>query len=182
MAAHHMANAPPLVLLRPGCLFEEQCGDLPACDLSPLAAPKRCAFQRNGSVRSISVQFRVVGMSTTGNHEHFVRLVCAAQRRLLSDDGSIMNIKTTHAKTRDGYVWPPTHKKLLIRVIHVDKLCVQKLLKLHGIRANESGASGSPPTAQIQQNQRSREFTLAEPGKVWVGYVSYVATDEGQGS
>ena len=47
----------------------------------------------------------------------------------------------------------------------------------------ESGASRSPPTAimiwPISLNLLNREFVVAAPDKVWVGEITYIATDEG---
>ena len=74
---------------------------------------KYAFIQRNRSVRPISVQCRVLGVSMAGYHEHFVRLASTAQRRHLSDDALLVHIRAIHAQTRGGYGWPRTWKELL---------------------------------------------------------------------
>jgi putative transposase len=83
--------------------------------------------QRHRSVWPISVQCRVLGVSMAANHEHFVRLTSAAQRRHLSDNALLVHIKAIHAATRGGYGWPRTWKEQLARGIRLGKERVQKL-------------------------------------------------------
>ena len=118
-----------------------------------------------------------------GYHEHFARLASAAQRRHLSDDALLVHIKAIHAQTRGGYGWPRTWKELLARGIPVGKQRVQKLMQLHGIRAKGKRrfkvTTDSKHDLPISPNLLNREFTVAEPDKVWVGDITYIATDEG---
>ena len=50
------------------------------------------------------------------------------------------SIKGIHAETHGGYGWPRTWKKLLARGIRVGKERVQKLMQLHGMRAQGQAA------------------------------------------
>ena len=70
-----------------------------------------------------------------GYHDHFVRRASDAQRRPLSDDALLVDIKAIHAQTRGGYGWPRIWKELFACCIRVGKLRVQELMQLHGIRA-----------------------------------------------
>ncbi|MDZ4209024.1 IS3 family transposase [Rhodoferax sp.] len=144
---------------------------------------KYAFIQRHRGVWPISVQCRVLGVSMAGYHEHFVRLGSAAQRRHLSDDALLVHIKVIHAQTRGGYGWPRTWKELLARGIPVGKQRVQKLMQLHGIRAKGKRrfkvTTDSNHDLPISPNLLNREFTVAEPDKVWVGDITYIATDEG---
>ncbi len=144
---------------------------------------KYAFIQRHRGVWPISVQCRVLGVSMAGYHEHFVRLASAAQRRHLSDDALLVHIKAIHAETRGGYGWPRTWKELLARGIRVGKQRVQKLMQLHGIRAKGKRrfkvTTDSNHDLPISPNLLNREFTVAEPDKVWVGDITYIATDEG---
>ena len=125
-------------------------------------------------------------MSPT-NHEHFVGKASQShrdgQRRHLSDDALLVHIKAVHAETRGGYGWPRIWKELLARGIRVGKQRVQKLMHLHGIRAK--GKRRFKVTADrnhklpISPNWLNRESSVAEPDKVWVGDITYIATDEG---
>ena len=129
------------------------------------------------------MQCRVLGVSMAGYHEHFVRLASAAQCRRLSDDALLVHIKAIHAETRGGYGWPRTWKELLARGIRVGKERVQKLMQLHGIRAKGKRrfkvTTDSNHDLPISLNLLNREFVVAAPDKVWVGDITYIATDEG---
>ncbi len=129
------------------------------------------------------MQCRVLGVSVAGYHEHFVRLADAAQRRHLSDDALLVHIKAIHTETRGCYGWPRIWKELLARGTRVGKDRVQKLMKLHGIRAKGKRrfkvTTDSNHDLPISPNLLNREFTVAQPDKVWVGDVTYIQTDEG---
>jgi transposase InsO family protein len=135
------------------------------------------------SVWPISVQCRVLEASVAGYHEHFVRLASAWQRRHLSDDALLVHIKAIHAQTHGGYGWPRTWKELLARGIRVGKERVQKLMQLHGVRAKGKRrfkvTTDSNHDLPIAPNLLDRQFTVAEPDKVWAGDITYIATSEG---
>ena len=144
---------------------------------------KYAFIQRHRRVWPISVQCRVLGVSVSGYHEHFVRRACNVQRRHLSDDALLVQIKAIHAETRGIYGWPRIWKELLGRGIRVGKERVQKLMQLHGIRARGKKrfkvTTDSKHDLPIAPNVLNREFTVAAPDKVWVGDITYIATDEG---
>ena len=118
-----------------------------------------------------------------GYHEHFVRRAEALQRRHLSNDALPVHIKAIHAETRGGYGWPRIWKELLARGVRVGKDRVQKLMQLHGIRARGKRrfqvTTDSNHDLPIAPNLLDRQFTVAEPDKVWAGDITYIATDEG---
>jgi transposase InsO family protein len=144
---------------------------------------KYAFIQRHRRVWTISVQCRVLRVSVAGYHEHFVRRASSAPRRHLSDDALLVHIKAIHAETRGGYGWPRTWKELLARGIRVGKERVQKLMQQHGIRAKGKRrfkvTTDSKHDLPIAANLLKREFTVAEPDKVWAGDITYIATDEG---
>jgi putative transposase len=94
-----------------------------------------------------------------------------------------VHIKAIHAETRGGYGWPRIWKELLARGIRVGKLRVQKLMQLHGIRAKGKRrfkvTTDSKHDLPISPNLLDRQFSVAEPDKVWAGDITYIATDEG---
>jgi putative transposase len=144
---------------------------------------KYAFIQRHRRVWPISVQCRVLQVSVAGYHEHFVRRASTAQRRHLSDDALLVHIKVIHAQCRRGYGWPRVWKELLARGIRVGKQRVQKLMQLHGIRAKGKRrfkvTTDSNHKLPIAPNLLNREFAVAVPDKVWVGDITYIATDEG---
>jgi putative transposase len=144
---------------------------------------KYAFIQRHRRIWPVSVQCRVLGVSVSGYHEHFVRQASNAQRRHLSDDALLVHIKAIHAEARGGYGWPRIWKELLARGIRVGKERVQKLMQLHGIRAKGKRrfkvTTDSNHDLPISPNLLNREFIVAEPDKVWAGDITYIATDEG---
>ena len=55
-------------------------------------------------------------------------------------------------------------------------------MQLHGVRAKTKRrfkvATDSNHNLPISPNLLNREFSVAEPDKVWVGDITYIATDE----
>jgi len=145
---------------------------------------KYAFIQRHRKVWPISVQCRVLGVSVTGYHEHFVRRASAAQRRHLSDDALLVHIKAIHAEAQGGYGWPRVWKALLARGIRVGKERVQKLMQQHGIRAKGRRrfrvvTTDSRHDWPVAPNRLERQFDVAAPDRVWAGDITYIATDEG---
>ena len=144
---------------------------------------KYAFIQRHRKVWPISVQCRVLELSVAGYHEHLVRRASSAQRRHLSDDALLVHIKAIHAQSRGSYGWPRTWRELVARGIPVGKDRVQKLIQLHGIRVKGKRrfkvTTDSGHALPISPNLLNREFTVAEPDRVWVGDITYIATGEG---
>ena len=118
-----------------------------------------------------------------GYHAHLARRASGAQRCHLSDEALLVHIKALHAETRGAYGWPRIWRELLARGVPVGKQRVQKLMQLHGIRAKGKRrfkvTTDSNHKLPISPNLLNREFSVAEPDKVWVGDITYIATDEG---
>ena len=144
---------------------------------------KYAFIQGHRRVWPISVQCRVLRVSVAGYHEHFVRSASATQRRHLSDDALLVHIKAIYAQSRGAYSWPRIWKSLLDHGIPVGKDRVQKLMKLHGIRAKGKRrfkvTTDSNHDRPIAANLLDRQFNVAQPDKAWVGDITYIATDEG---
>ena len=62
------------------------------------------------------------------------------------------------------------------------KQCVQRLMQLHGIRAKGKRrfkvTTDSNHDLPNLPNLLDREFVVAAPDKVWMGDITYIATDE----
>ena len=65
----------------------------------------------------------------------------------------------------------------------VGKERVQKLMQLHGVRAKGKRrckvTTDSNHDLPIARNLLHRQFTVAEPDRVWAVDITYIATDEG---
>jgi len=144
---------------------------------------KYAFIQGHRRVWPISVQCRVLGVSVAGYHAHCVRWASGAQRRHMSDDALLVHIKAVHAETRGGYGWPRIWRELLARGIRVGKQRVQQLMQRHRIRAKGRRrfkvTTDSNHNLPIALNLLNREFTVAEPDRVWAGDITYITTDEG---
>lgn len=131
----------------------------------------------------VSVQCRVLQVSAAGYHAHLVRRASDVQRRHLSDEALLVHIKALHTETRGAYGWPRIWRELVARGTPVGKQRVQKLMQLHGIRAKGKRrfkvTTDSRHDLPISPNLLNREFAVAEPDRVWVGDITYIATDEG---
>ena len=128
-------------------------------------------------------QCRVLGASVAGYHEHLVRRASARQRRHLSDDALLVHIRAVYAQSRGSHGWPRIWRELLARGLRVGKDRVQKLMQLHGIRAKGKrrfkATTDSRHDLPIAPNLLDRQFTVAEPDRVWAGDITCIATDEG---
>ena len=144
---------------------------------------KYAFIQCHRAVWPISVQCRVLQVSAAGYHEHVVRSASNAQRRHLSDDALLVHIKAIYAQMRGAYGWPRIWRALLAGGIRVGKQRVQKLMRQHGIRAKGKCrykvTTDSNHDLPIAPNLLERQFTVAKPDQVWVGDITYIATDEG---
>jgi len=144
---------------------------------------KYAFIKRNRRVWPISVLCRVLKVSVAGYHGHFASRRVEGQCSHLSDDALLVHIKAIHARTRGAYGWPRTWKELRDQGIRVGKDRVQRLMQSNGIRAKGTRrfkvTTDSKHDLPIAPNLLNREFTVAQPDKVWVGDITYIATDEG---
>lgn len=144
---------------------------------------KYAFVQRHRHAWPVSVQCRVLQVSAAGYHAYLARQASDAQRRHLSDEALLVHIKALHAETRGAYGWPRIWRELVARGVAVGKERVQKLMQLHGIRAKGKRrfkvTTDSNHKLPISANLLDREFAVAGPDKVWVGDITYIATDEG---
>lgn len=122
-------------------------------------------------------------VSVAGYREHLVRRASSAPRRHLSDEALLVHIKAIHAQTRGAYGWPRIWRELVARGVPVGKGRVQKLMQLHGIRAKSKRrfkvTTDSTHELPISPNLLKREFTVAEPDRVWVGDITLPPTKAG---
>jgi transposase InsO family protein len=144
---------------------------------------KYAFIQRHRRVWPISVQCRVLGVSVAGFHKHTLRQNSRAPRRHLSHDALLVHIKALHTETHGSYGWPRTWRALRARGIRVGKARVQKLMQQHGIRAKGKRrfkvTTDSHHDLPIAPNLLDRQFSVDKPDRVWVGDITYIATDEG---
>jgi len=134
----------------------------------------------------VSLQCEVLGVSTSGYFEH---IACRGSkeptkpRRGLSDEAVLAHIKAAHAGSKGEYGWPRIWKELVTKGVRVGKDRIQKLMKLHGIKARGKRryvvTTDSKHNLPIAANLLDRNFQPEQPNAVWSGDITYIPTDEG---
>jgi len=141
-------------------------------------------IEKNRGRWPVSLSCRVLGVSASGYHEHNKHTQAAkVPRRSISNDALLVHIKAIHAETKGEYGWPRVWKELLARGIRVGKDRVQRLMKLHGIRARSKrkfkATTDSNHALPVAPDLLGRNFKPEEPNRVWTSDITYIATDEG---
>jgi putative transposase len=144
---------------------------------------KYAFVERHRRVWPIAVQCRVLGVSVAGYQAYRARQAGQGVPGRLSEAALLVHIKAIHAESRGGYGWPRIWRELHARGLRVGKQRVQTLMQRHGIRAKGRRrfkvTTDSRHDLPIAPNLLNREFSVAEPDKVWAGDITYIATDEG---
>jgi transposase InsO family protein len=132
----------------------------------------------------ISLSCHVLGVSPGGYHAHRARDMDPQRpRRRLGDDALLVHIRAVHAQSRGEYGWPRVWKQLLAQGVRVGKERVQRLMKLHGIRAKTKRrfkvTTDSRHNLPVAPNLLQRDFSPARPDQVWSTDITSIWTDEG---
>lgn len=134
----------------------------------------------------ISLQCEVLGVSTSGYFEHNADRGSKELSKLgrrLSDKAVLAHIKVAHASRKGEYGWPRIWKELFAHGVRVRKDCIQKLMKLHGIKARDKRSyvvtTDSKHNLPIAANLLDRNFQPEQPNAVWTSDITYIPTDEG---
>ena len=96
---------------------------------------KYAFIQRHRQVWPISVQCRVLQVSTSGYHAHVARQSCETSGRFLSDDALLVHIKAVQTRTRRSYDRSRVLRELRNAGVRVGKHRLQTLMHTHGLRA-----------------------------------------------
>jgi transposase InsO family protein len=131
----------------------------------------------------VSLTCQVLGVSPSGYHAHKARDVDTERpRRRISNDALLVHIKAVHAESKGEYGWPRVWKKLLAQGIRVSKDRVQRLMKLHGIKAKTKcrfkATTDSNHNLPVAPNLLQRDFSPARPDQAWSTDITYLWTDE----
>jgi transposase InsO family protein len=134
----------------------------------------------------ITLQCDVLNVSTSGYFEHQRRKDSSRPVKLgnrLSDEALLAHIKAAHAASKGEYGWPRIWKELLANGVRVGKERIQRLMKLHGIKARGKRkyvvTTDSKHNLPIAPNLLNRNFQPAQPNAVWTSDITYIQTDEG---
>ena len=132
----------------------------------------------------ISLQCEVLGVSPSGYFSHTASARAPSRPgRGLSDEAVLAHVKAAHTGSKGEYGWPRVWKELLSRGVRVGKDRVQKLMKLHGIKARGKRkyvvTTDSKHALPIAPDLLKRDFHPAKPNTVWTGDITYIPTEEG---
>lgn len=145
----------------------------------------RYAFiRRHRGFWPIGIQCSVLKVSVSGYHEHFERQLRIAGRRHLSEEALTVHVRAAYQENRGAYGWPRIWRQLKAQGVRVGKQRVQRLMQLQGLRARgrkrfRVTTTDSRHDLPIAPNRLDRQFRVKVPNQVWVGDITYIATEEG---
>ena len=142
---------------------------------------------KNKAVWPITLTCEVLGVSASGYFEHQRRRSASRPSQpgsgRLGNEALLAHIRAIHAEVKGEYGWPRVWKELLARGIRVGKDRVQRLMRLHGIKARGKRkfvlTTDSRHDLPVAENLLVRDFSPAAHDQVWSSDFTYIATDEG---
>lgn len=145
---------------------------------------KYAFIQNHRKVWPIGIQCWVLKVSVSGYHQYFERQQRIGTRRHLSPEALAVYVRAAYQEHRGAYGWPRVWRQLRAQGVRVGKQRVQKLMQQQGLSARGRKAFRVATTDSrhgfpIAPNRLDRQFQTAEPNQVWVGDITYIATDEG---
>lgn len=123
---------------------------------------------------------QVLGVSKSGYY-HWRKREKSNQQ--LRREELTRQIKEVYINSRSIYGSPKITKKLNQRGIDVSQKTVTRIMKAEGIRSKTvkkyKATTNSKHSLPIYPNLLNQEFQVDAPGKVWVGDITYIHTNEG---
>ena len=145
-------------------------------------------IDRNKTQWPIALACEVLGVSASGYFQHRRRKKSVAANNItglkrLSGEALLVQIRAIHAEVRQEYGYPRMTKELNARGLRVGKERVRKLMQLNGIKAKGKKrfvhTTDSNHKLGFAPDLVQRNFTPAEPNRVWSSDITYIAIDEG---
>jgi putative transposase len=128
----------------------------------------------------IETMCRVLGVTRSGFYAWKKRPKPA---RAKSDAQLAVKVAAAHQRSRRTYGSPRVHRELRAQGVHVGKKRVERLMRENGIQGRAKRrfmrTTNSKHGGPIAPNVLQRQFTVAEPNRVWVTDVTAIATGEG---
>ncbi len=92
-------------------------------------------------------------------------------------------IRMVHKKSRKTYGSPRVHSQLVLDGERCSRGRVARLMSANGIRTRGRrkfvATTDSKHDLPVAENVLGRDFSVAEPDRVWVSDITYIPTDEG---
>lgn len=128
----------------------------------------------------VSVMCRVLGVTRSGFYAWSKRPTPAREK---ADAQLAATVASVHKRSRKTYGSPRVHAELKARGLRVGRKRVERLMRENGLQGRRKRrfrrTTDSKHNGPIAPNVVAREFTVAEPNRVWVTDVTAIATEEG---
>ncbi|CAB3809570.1 IS3 family transposase ISBxe1 [Paraburkholderia caffeinitolerans] len=136
-------------------------------------------IERHSRQWPVSVARQTLGVSPSGYHRlNALDVDPERPRRSISKDALLIHIRAVYAESKGERGWPRVWKELLAQGIHASKDRVQRLMKLHSIKARAKRRFKA--TTDSRHNCRSHQTCCSvssrRPGCT---AITYLWTDEG---
>ncbi|MGI8807218.1 MAG: IS3 family transposase [Acidimicrobiales bacterium] len=126
---------------------------------------------------------RVCRVSTSGYYDWIARRAAGPSPQAVAEAELVGQIRLVHAESRNNYGEPRITAQLARRGVAVNHKRVQRLMASHGIAGRCSRpkvhTTVADPTATPFADLVERDFAREGLDELWVGDLTYVATDEG---
>jgi putative transposase len=138
------------------------------------------AVQRLASCHAVRRICRALGVSPSGYYAWKAggETARAREDRLLKQ-----RIVAIHGETRGRYGTPRVERELRRQGVHTSRKRVGRLRRELGLRARAArryrATTDSSHQRPVAPNLLDRQFEAAEPDRVWVSDITYLATEEG---
>lgn len=147
----------------------------------------KCArIERHQKRWPITLQCEVLDVGASGHFEHQrrKRSDCPVKpNNRVNDEPLLFRIKVAHAASKGEHGWPRIWQESRCDGMRVGKERVQKLMRLHGIKARGKRklvvTTDSKHGLPIAPNLLDRNFQPGAPNSVWASNITYIQTDEG---
>jgi len=128
----------------------------------------------------IIVLCRVLRVSRAGYYAWAGR---GASARAQADEELSVQIKATHERSRGTYGVPRVHAALQAAGVRTSRRRVGRLMRAASLvgchRRRRARTTVADPAHMPAPNLVARDFTAAAPDRLWLGDITYVATQEG---
>lgn len=128
----------------------------------------------------VKLMCRVLGVSRSGYYKWRSGTPRAQAQR---NAELLEQIRQIHAASRETYGSPRVQAELRARGYHCNHKRVERLMKLHGIRARQKRrykqTTKANPRLPAAANLLARDFSASGPNQKWVADITYISTHEG---
>ena len=129
----------------------------------------------------VSAMCRVFRVSVAGYYAWRAR---PDSQRAVGNRALLDDIRQVHTASQGRYGSPRVHAALRARGQRVGRGCVERLMRVHGVRGLVARprwvcTTNSRHAFPVAPNLLNRQFTASRPNQVWLADLTYIPTGEG---